>query len=139
MDQILGQILRQAVWERLDMLDELANSADNGSLLSVARSELPRLTHGWRALLAAHAPDSRGRCPECSGHWRSRAASCSVWQAAHEHLVSAEAVPSVAVSAESTAAGSVLSRLKAGRSGWQVRRPRSIFPAAVAAGAAGAP
>ena len=138
MDQILGQILRQAVWERLDMLDELANSADNGSLLSAARSELPRLTHGWRALLASHAPDSRGRCPECSGHWRSRAASCSVWQAAHEHLISAETVPSQAVSAETTASGSVFSRLKANRGGWQVRQPASMFPAAVAAGAAAA-
>ena len=93
MDQVLGQILRQAVWDRLDMLDELASKADNGSLLSVARSELPRLTHGWRALLATHAPDSRGRCPECSSRWRPRAALCSVLRAAHEHLVSTEAVP----------------------------------------------
>ena len=93
MDQVLGQMLRQAVWERLDMLDELASSADNGSLLSVARSELPRLTHGWRALLASHAPDSRGRCPECSSRWRPHAALCSVWRAAHEYLVQAESVP----------------------------------------------
>lgn len=92
-DRVLGQILRQAVWDRLDMLDELARSADNGSLLSVARSELPRLTYGWRALLATHAPDSRGRCPQCSSHWRPRASPCKVWRAAHEHLVSAEAVP----------------------------------------------
>jgi hypothetical protein len=92
-DRVLGQILRQAVWDRLDMLDELASSADNGSLLSVARSELPRLTYGWRALLATHAPDPRGRCPECSSRWRPRASPCSVWQAAHEHLVSAEAMP----------------------------------------------
>ncbi|HEY6423896.1 MAG TPA: hypothetical protein VIY28_11730 [Pseudonocardiaceae bacterium] len=93
MDQILGQILRQAVWERLDMLDELAGSADGGSLLSVARTELPRLTGGWRALLTTHAPDSRGRCPECSSRWRPRAAPCSVWRAAHEHLVSTDSVP----------------------------------------------
>lgn len=91
-DQILGQILRQAVWERLDMLDELASRADAGSLLSVARTELPRLTDGWRALLAAHEPDSRGRCPECSGRWRSRAAPCTVWRAAHDHLVSSDTV-----------------------------------------------
>jgi hypothetical protein len=39
------------------MLDGLANNADNGSLQSVARSELPRLASGCRALLAAHAPD----------------------------------------------------------------------------------
>lgn len=90
MDQVLGQMLRQAVWERLDMLDELASSADNGSLLSVARSELPRLTHGWRALLASHAPGPRGRCPECSSRWRPRTALCSVWRAAHEHLVHVE-------------------------------------------------
>ncbi|MGH3933827.1 MAG: hypothetical protein ACRDS1_02400 [Pseudonocardiaceae bacterium] len=93
-DRVLGQILRQAVWDRLDMLDELASSADNGSLLSVARSELPRLIYGWRALLATHAPDPRGRCPQCSSRWRPRASPCSVWRAAHEHLVS-DAAPQV--------------------------------------------
>ncbi len=91
-DRVPGQILRKAMWDRLDMLDELASNADNGSLLSVARSELPRLTSGWRALLAAHAPDPQGRCPECSQYWRPRMAPCSVWRAAHEYLVSAEAV-----------------------------------------------
>ena len=104
MDQILGQILRKAVWERLDMLDELASRADNGSLLSVARSELPRLTHAWRALLAAHAPDPRGRCTECSRRWRPLAAPCSVWRAAHEHLVSAEFESSGMVSANTAVA-----------------------------------
>jgi hypothetical protein len=89
-DQILGQILRQAVWERLDMLDELASRADADSLLSVARTELPRLTDGWRALLAAHEPDSRGRCPECSSRWRIRRGPCSVWRTAHAKLVSTD-------------------------------------------------
>ncbi len=94
MDRVLGHILRQAVWSRLDMLDmldmldKLASDADNESLLSVARSELPRLTYAWRALLAAHAPDPRGRCPECSNRWLARIAPCSVWRAAQEHLVS---------------------------------------------------
>lgn len=91
--RVLGQILRQGVWDRLDMLDELASNADNGSLLSVARSELPRLTSGWCALLAAHAPDPRGRCRECSNRWRPRRAPCAVWRTAHEHLVCAETVP----------------------------------------------
>jgi hypothetical protein len=45
------------VWDRLEMLDELARNADNGSLLSVACGALPRLASGWRGLLAAHAPD----------------------------------------------------------------------------------
>ena len=94
MNQVLGRMLQQAGWERLDMLEELVRSADNESLLSLARRELPRLTQGWRALLAAHAPDSRGRCPECSSRWRPRAAPCSVWEAAHEHLISAETVSS---------------------------------------------
>ena len=101
MDQVLGQILRQAVWDRLDMLDELASKADNGSLLSVARSELPRLAYGWRALLVSHIPDPRGRCPECSSHWRSRSTSCSVWRAAHEHLVPVETVSSGSISSGS--------------------------------------
>lgn len=86
-DQVLSKILRQAVWDRLDLLDELASSADNRSLLSVARSELPRLAYGWRALLATHAPDPRGRCPQCSSRWRLRTSPCSVWRAAHEHLI----------------------------------------------------
>ncbi len=90
MDQILGQILRQAVWERLDLLDELAAHADAPSLASVARTELPRLTDGWRALLAEHEPDDKGNCPSCSSRWRAHKAPCSVWQAAHQHLVSTE-------------------------------------------------
>lgn len=90
MDQILGQLLRQAVWERLDMLDELAAHADGPSLASVARTELPRLTDGWRALLRAHQPDDKGNCPTCSSRWRAQKAPCAVWQAAHEHLVTPE-------------------------------------------------
>lgn len=91
MDQILGQILRQAVWERLDMLDELAAQADDASLESVARSELPRLTDGWRALLAAHEPDAKGRCPECSRRWRPRPGPCSVWRTARRHFLTTSA------------------------------------------------
>jgi len=91
-DQILGQILRQAVWERLDMLDELASHADAESLVSVARTEVPRLTDGWRVLLAAHEPDPRGRCPECSRRWQPRRSPCSVWRTAHDNLVALELV-----------------------------------------------
>ena len=93
MDRVLSQIFCQAVWDRLDLLDELVSDADNESLLSVARGELPRLTFGWRALLATHAPDSWGRCPECSRRWCPRIAPCSVWRTAHEHLISAETMP----------------------------------------------
>jgi hypothetical protein len=91
-DQILGQILREAVWERLDMLDELAVNADAPSLESVARTELPRLTDGWRALLKAHEPDHKGNCPSCSSRFRPQKAPCSVWQTASEHLVAPDRV-----------------------------------------------
>lgn len=93
MDQILGQVLRNAVWERLDMLSDLANRADAHSLVSVARSELPRLTEGWRAMLLAHEPDERGDCPTCSTRWHRCKAPCSVWQVAHEHLVAGGLAP----------------------------------------------
>lgn len=101
MDQILGQILRQAVWERLDLLDELATNADARSLVSMARTELPRLTDGWRTLLEQHNPDDRGHCPTCSSRWRPQKAPCSVWQAAHEHLVSTETKQPVRAAAPS--------------------------------------
>lgn len=93
MDEILGQVLRNAVWERLDMLSELASRADAPSLVSVARSELPRLTEGWRAMLRAHEPDERGDCPTCSTRWHRCKAPCSVWQVAHEHLVAGGLAP----------------------------------------------
>ncbi|GAA3023708.1 hypothetical protein [Actinokineospora globicatena] len=93
MDEILGQVLRSAVWERLDMLTELAKRADAPSLLSVARSELPRLTEGWRSMLTAHEPDAKGNCPTCSSRWRQQKAPCSVWRAAYEHLVAGGLAP----------------------------------------------
>lgn len=93
MDEILGQVLRNAVWERLDLLSDLAERGDEKSVLSVARSELPRLTEGWRTLLAAHEPDAKGNCPECSGRWRQQRSPCSVWRAAYEHLVGGALAP----------------------------------------------
>lgn len=93
MDEILGQVLQNAVWERLDLLSDLAERADDQSLISVARSELPRLTEGWRALLAEHEPDNRGNCPACSSRWRQQRSPCSVWRAAYEHLVAGGLAP----------------------------------------------
>nr|WP_132877132.1 hypothetical protein [Tamaricihabitans halophyticus] len=93
MDEILGRVLRDAVWERLNMLTELADRADAPSLVSVARSELPKLTDGWRSLLTEHEPDNRGDCPSCSTRWRRQKAPCSVWRAAHEHLVAGALAP----------------------------------------------
>lgn len=127
MDRVLGQILQEAVWERLDMLDELARSADNGSLLSAVRSELPRLTHGWRALLATHTPGPRGRCPECSRRWQVRMAPCSVWQAAHERLVSADSAASATSGEAAPAALSRWSRSRNLPAVLQMSHQRSLF------------
>mgnify|MGYP007126043078 CR=1 FL=1 len=69
------------------MLADLAKEADSPALVSAARSELPRLTEGWRAMLSAHEPDERGDCPTCSTRWHRCKAPCSVWQVAHDHLV----------------------------------------------------
>ncbi|GHG04878.1 MULTISPECIES: hypothetical protein [Amycolatopsis] len=105
MDQVLGQVLRNAVWERLDMLTDLANRADAQSLVSVARSELPRLTEAWRAMLKMHEPDERGDCPTCSTRWHRCKAPCSVWQVAHEHLVAGGLAPQQSSSSDSRLQG----------------------------------
>ena len=127
MNQVLGRMLQQAGWERLDMLEELVRSADNESLLSLARSELPRLTQGWRALLAAHAPAPRGRCPECSRRWQVRMAPCSVWQAAHERLVSADSAASATSGEAAPAALSRWSRSRNLPAVLQMSHQRSLF------------
>ncbi len=59
-DRVLDQIHRMAVWDRFDMLDELASNVDHGSALSVARSALPCLTSRWRALTARPRAGSSG-------------------------------------------------------------------------------
>lgn len=87
MDEVLGQVLRSAVFERLDRLSDLAHGVESDALLTVARSELPRLAIAWRAMLRAHEPDERGDCPTCSTRWHRCKAPCSVWRAAYEHLV----------------------------------------------------
>jgi hypothetical protein len=89
----LGQVLRNAVWERLDALAELANRADAPSPLSEARSEVPRLVEDWRTLLTAHESDERGNCVQCSTRRRPRRAPCAVWRSAYEHLAAGALAP----------------------------------------------
>src|SRR5690625_4042369 len=90
---MMGHRLRSAVWERLDVLTELANRADAPARLAVARSELPRLTEGWRTLLTAHESDEQGNCRECSSLRRQKEAPCTVWRTAYEHLVAGALAP----------------------------------------------
>ncbi|MGH3494032.1 MAG: hypothetical protein ACRDRL_18920 [Sciscionella sp.] len=107
MDKILGQVVRNAVWERLDMLTEVAEHADTPSFVCVARGEIPKLIEGWGALLAAHEPDERGHCPECSTRWRPQSSPCSVWRSAYEHLVVGGLAPRPAHTTGHTAAGAL--------------------------------
>lgn len=92
-DAILGKVLRSAVRERLDVLSELAGRGEAASLLSVAKTEIPRLVEGWRQLLTAHEADEKGNCPECSGRRRPQQAPCAVWRAAYDHLVAGALAP----------------------------------------------
>jgi|GEM_PF-1762572 len=83
----MEQRLRRAVFDKLEMLSEQAGSSEPGRLAGLARSEIRRLTDGWRQLLASHQPDDDGRCPRCSGWLRRRRWPCPVWLVAHHQLV----------------------------------------------------
>lgn len=91
----MEQLLRLAVLDKLDGLDEADGGEEGeeaGGLLPMARSEIRRLTDGWRALLVVHQPGDGDLCPQCSGRFRRKRWPCSVWLAAHQHLIS-EGVP----------------------------------------------
>jgi ribosomal protein L37AE/L43A len=86
-DEILGQVLRNAVWERLDMLTDAAAGPRGAAPARLARGEVLRLAEHWRSLLAAHEPDERGNCPECSSRWRQQRSPCAIWRCAYDHLI----------------------------------------------------
>ncbi len=83
----MEQRLRRTVLRRLESLGEQAASAEPGVLVTLARTEIRRLTDGWRGLLADHQPDDDGRCQRCAGWIRNRRWPCQVWLAAHQHLI----------------------------------------------------
>jgi hypothetical protein len=87
MDEVLAGTMCDAVYGRLDYLDQLVADGDEPSRAALGNTEISRLTTGWRDLLAAHLPDEHGRCPQCSGWRRPRRHPCSVWTTAHRHLI----------------------------------------------------
>ena len=87
MDEILTSTLSDAVYDRLDYVDDLVDAADAESLRSLATTEMARLTKTVRAMLIQHEPDSRGHCPPCSGWLRHQRHPCSIWTVAHQRML----------------------------------------------------
>lgn len=87
MNDVLADVMRTEVYDRLDYLDRLAIEADLRSRAALAETEIARMTAAWRALLALHQPDEYGRCPHCSRWRRPYRFPCPVWKTAREHLV----------------------------------------------------
>lgn len=83
----MGSSLRQAVLERLEDIERVAAEGQTEALLPLARTELQRLTDGWRVLLTLHQADEHGRCRACRGGLRPRRWPCPVWATAQRHLL----------------------------------------------------
>jgi hypothetical protein len=87
-ESVTDTALRKAVLDRLDRLDRLMDEEEDAhSLLSIARSELHRLSAGLLVVLDEHQPDNDGRCPTCSGTACAAPWPCTVWQTAHRQLI----------------------------------------------------
>lgn len=78
--------IRTAVLRRLEQLDHAA-TADPGTLLPLARTEIVRIADGWRLLLTVHQRDEEGRCQACPTRIRGRRWPCQVWRTAYEQLI----------------------------------------------------
>ncbi len=83
----MDRVFRRAVRERLRTLDGIAEHTGLDLPVPVARTQIRRITEGWRELLTEHEPDAMGRCPVCSGWWWRRKWPCQVWATAHYQLV----------------------------------------------------
>ena len=67
--------------------DQVVQRGEADSLLPLARTELHRLTDGWRLLLTVHQANEDGRCRACPGSLRRRRWPCRVWLMAYQHLI----------------------------------------------------
>lgn len=70
--------IRAAVVADLDRVRDIAEDGDDETVVAVARSEVPALLAGTRALISLHRPDDKGRCRACRGGrwWRRRPVPC---------------------------------------------------------------
>jgi hypothetical protein len=85
--KLSDESMRAAVLHRLAALDDIAADGESDSLVPVARTELNRLTEGWRLLLTVHQPGDDGRCRACPARLRRRRWPCRVWRLAYQHLI----------------------------------------------------
>lgn len=88
-DRMLAAVLGRAVYERLELIEEIADRGDDASVLRLARQELPRVLATLATILRDHEPDDGGRCSRCGGWSRRRPHPCTVWRTAH-HLIADE-------------------------------------------------
>ena len=81
----------QIVRDYLNDVDHLLQHVDAASVAVMAPTELERMIHALRAILARHASDAGGRCHRCTARWAwwRQARPCHAWQIAHQHLVEA--------------------------------------------------
>ena len=87
MRQGVHDTIRDAVLQRLDMLDKAAGDADPSTLLPLARTEITRIAEGWRLLLTVHQCDDDRRCRACPTGIRGRRWPCQVWRTAYAQLI----------------------------------------------------
>lgn len=87
MDRTLAAVLEQAVYQRLELIEEIADRGDDDSVLHLARGEFPRVLAALATILREHEPAGDGRCPRCSGWRRRRPHPCPIWSTAHQLLI----------------------------------------------------
>ena len=103
---MLAAVLGRAVYERLELIEEIADRGDDASVVRLARHELPLVLATLAAILRNHEPDDAGRCPHCGGRLRRRPHPCSVWQTAHHLLVDESRTTNVRAARDTTEGGS---------------------------------
>lgn len=70
--------IRASVIAHLNQVRDIAEDADDDTVLAMARTEVPALLAGTVALISLHRPDDQGRCRACRAGrwWRRRPVPC---------------------------------------------------------------
>jgi hypothetical protein len=90
MDERLRRVLRERVEAYLRDVEAMLRGPAPAAAWPAVRVRLLPLASGWRSLLAQHGAGLRGRCRHCDRSFRPvrhRRPLCSVWRAAHAHLI----------------------------------------------------